>query len=195
MTLQSEGKNLEDEMETLQEEIHLITKYQKPYIANSLKRMAQKSSSNAKVICDYIIADGFLARPLIINFPNQFLGEKANPYLIEELTTPEEMSGLLSLILKRLPRVLKNGISTKSTIEDNYIKYMQSSDPIRLFAEMAIKTVVSDSMALFRINLTSLLPITFSKLHLLGENILQDTEAKNCFTNFILSLLPPFVSL
>ena len=57
MTLQSEGKNLEDEMETLQEKIHLITKYQKPYIANSLKRMAQKSSSNAKVICDYIIAE------------------------------------------------------------------------------------------------------------------------------------------
>jgi hypothetical protein len=41
----------------------------------------------------------FFARLLIINFPNQFLGDKANPYLIEELTTPEEMSALLSLIL------------------------------------------------------------------------------------------------
>jgi P4 family phage/plasmid primase-like protien len=84
-------------------------------------------------------SDAFFSRPLIINFPNQFLGDKANPYLIEELTTPEEMSAFLSLILKRLPRVLKNGISTKSTIEDNYQKYMQSSDPIRLFIELAIR--------------------------------------------------------
>jgi putative DNA primase/helicase len=91
-------------------------------------------------------SDAFFARPLIINFPNQYLGDKANPYLIEELTIPEEMSALLSLILKRLPRVLKNGISTKnSTIEENYVKYMQSSDPIRLFTEMAITTIQSEN--------------------------------------------------
>jgi putative DNA primase/helicase len=86
-------------------------------------------------------SDAFFARPLIVNFPNQFLGNKANPYLIEELSTPEEMSALLSLILKRLPRVIKTGISTRSTIEDNYVKYMQSSDPIRLFIEKAIITI------------------------------------------------------
>jgi hypothetical protein len=61
--------------------------------------------------------------------------------LIDELTTPEEMSALLALVLKRLPIVLKNGISIKTTIEDTYQKYMQSSDPIRLFAEMFIKRV------------------------------------------------------
>jgi putative DNA primase/helicase len=88
-------------------------------------------------------SDAFFSRLLIINFPNQYLGDKANPYLIEELTTEEEMSALLSLVLKRLPRVLKNGISSKdSTIEDNYVKYMQSSDPIRLFAEMSIKKLM-----------------------------------------------------
>jgi P4 family phage/plasmid primase-like protien len=87
-------------------------------------------------------SDAFFARPLIINFPNQYLGDKANPYLIDELTTPEEMSCLLSLVLKRLPRVLKAGTSSQSTIEDNYTKYMQSSDPIRLFSELCIKTVL-----------------------------------------------------
>lgn len=86
-------------------------------------------------------SDAFFARPLIINYPNQYLGKKANPYLIDELTTPQEMSALLSLVLKRLPSVLKNGISTKSTIEDTYVKYMQSSDPIRLFSEMSIKII------------------------------------------------------
>jgi putative DNA primase/helicase len=86
-------------------------------------------------------SDAYFARPLIINFPNQYLGSKADPHLIDKLCTPEEMSALLSLILKRLPDVLKNGISIKTTIEDTYVKYMQSSDPIRLFAEMCIKAV------------------------------------------------------
>jgi putative DNA primase/helicase len=82
--------------------------------------------------------DAYFSRPLIVNFPNQYLGKDADPYLIDKLTTPEEMSALLSLILKRLPRVLKYGISSNSTIEDTYNKYMESSDPIRLFIELAI---------------------------------------------------------
>lgn len=86
--------------------------------------------------------DAFFARPIIISFPNQYLGDKADPYLVDKLTTPEEMSSLLSLILKRLPRVLETGISTKKTenvIEDNRVKYKESSDPIGLFIELSIR--------------------------------------------------------
>jgi hypothetical protein len=57
MTLQSEAKSQDNEMETLQEKIDFITKYQKPCLANSLKRMAEKSACNVKVICEYIIAE------------------------------------------------------------------------------------------------------------------------------------------
>lgn len=39
MTTQIEDTWLDDECEDLQEKIHLITKYQKPHIANSLKTM------------------------------------------------------------------------------------------------------------------------------------------------------------
>ena len=91
-------------------------------------------------------SDAFFVRPIIINFPNQYLGDKADPYLIEKLTTEAEMSALLNLILKRLPRVLKDGISRTSTIDENYTKYMQSSDPIRLFAETSTKKVL-DALA------------------------------------------------
>jgi putative DNA primase/helicase len=102
------------------------------------------SANQIPITPDY--SDAFFARLLIINFPNQFLGDKANPNLIDELTTPEEMSALLSLLLKRLPRVLQKGISSKSTIQDNYVKYMQSSDPIKLFIELAIeRTPVSEN--------------------------------------------------
>jgi hypothetical protein len=43
MTTQCEDTRLADECEDLHEKIHAITKYQKIYIANSLKRMAQIS--------------------------------------------------------------------------------------------------------------------------------------------------------
>ena len=44
------------------------------------------------------------------------------------------------MVIRRLPRVLKSGISTThSSVEDNYVKYIESSDPIRLFAEVAIR--------------------------------------------------------
>ncbi|HEY7226942.1 MAG TPA: hypothetical protein VH481_02330 [Nitrososphaeraceae archaeon] len=40
-----------------QSKIDSITKYQKRYIANSLKKLALKNPQNVKVICDYIIAE------------------------------------------------------------------------------------------------------------------------------------------
>jgi P4 family phage/plasmid primase-like protien len=76
--------------------------------------------------------DAFFARLVIINLPNQFLEDKADPHLIEKLTTEQELSGLLEVILKRLPRVLEKGIYVSdNTIEQNYNKYIQSSNLIR----------------------------------------------------------------
>jgi P4 family phage/plasmid primase-like protien len=85
--------------------------------------------------------DAFFARLIIINFPNQFLGDKADPQLIEKLTTEAELSGLLKVVLRRLPRVLTKGIqTTSSTIDENYTKYILSSDPIRAFVETALES-------------------------------------------------------
>jgi hypothetical protein len=50
------------------------------------------------------------------------------------------MSGLLSVVVARLPRVLDKGIYVShSSIEDNYAKYIESSNPIRAFVESSIK--------------------------------------------------------
>ena len=83
--------------------------------------------------------DAFFARLLIINFPNQFLGDKANPNLIDELTTDREMSALLGLVVRRLPKVLKEGISYTASHAIEDVKYMRSSNPIRYFAETALR--------------------------------------------------------
>jgi hypothetical protein len=44
------------------------------------------------------------------------------PYLIEKLTTEEKLSGPLTIVLKRLPRILSKGIhTTSSTIDENFM--------------------------------------------------------------------------
>ena len=90
--------------------------------------------------------DAFFARLIIVNFPNQFLGDKADPYLIDKLTTGQELSGLFSMITKRLPRVLSSGIYVpSSTIDENYAKYILSSNPVRAFVETAVDQQDTDT--------------------------------------------------
>jgi hypothetical protein len=60
--------------------------------------------------------------------------------LIDKLCTKEEIEGLLTLVIERLPRVFKEGIgATNCCIADNYAKYILSSDPIRAFVEEHIQ--------------------------------------------------------
>jgi P4 family phage/plasmid primase-like protien len=91
--------------------------------------------------------DAFFARLIIINFPKQFIeGANADPYLFEKISTDKELSGFLYILLKRLPKVLKRGISTaSSSIPENYDKYILSSDPIRAFDEACIRIDKDDS--------------------------------------------------
>jgi P4 family phage/plasmid primase-like protien len=84
--------------------------------------------------------DAFFSRLIIINFPNQFLGDKADPYLIDKLATEQDLSGLLEVVLRRFTRVLQKGIYVfNGTIEQNYDKYIQSSNPIRAFVEVSLE--------------------------------------------------------
>jgi P4 family phage/plasmid primase-like protien len=84
--------------------------------------------------------DAFFSRLIIVNFPHQFLGEKSDPYLLDKLTTEDELSGLLKVVLKRLPRVLEKGIHTESSsIDQNYEKYILSSNPVRAFVENCLE--------------------------------------------------------
>ncbi len=57
MILHNELKSPVDEIQSLLEKIDKITEHQKPYIGKSLKRMAEKSADNVKVICEYVIAE------------------------------------------------------------------------------------------------------------------------------------------
>jgi len=73
------------------------------------------------------------SRLLIIDFSKTFI-KNANPNLIDELTTEEELSGLLQILLKRLPRVLKSGISYTKSIE-NLQQYQLRINSVKFFAD------------------------------------------------------------
>jgi putative DNA primase/helicase len=79
------------------------------------------------------------SRLLIIDFSKTFI-KNANPDLIHELTTEEELSGLLHVLLKRLPRVLKNGISYTKSIE-NLEQYQLRINPVKYFADNYLEKV------------------------------------------------------
>ena len=79
------------------------------------------------------------SRLLIIDFSKTFI-KNANPNLIQELTTEEELSGLLHIVLKRLPRVLKSGISYTKSIE-NLEQYQLHMNPVKYFADTYLDKV------------------------------------------------------
>ncbi len=79
------------------------------------------------------------SRLLIINFSKTFI-KNANPNLVEELTTEEELSGLLHILLKRLPRVLKTGISYSKSIE-SLEQYQLRMNPVKYFADTYLEKV------------------------------------------------------
>jgi len=66
------------------------------------------------------------------NLPNKFEGEKQNPYLLDKLTTPNELSGLLNKALTGLKQLLRTGkFANDKIIDDIRDEYIRRSDSAR----------------------------------------------------------------
>jgi len=84
--------------------------------------------------------DAFFRRWLIVVFPNQFEGDKADPNILRKLTTHDELSGLLNLALERLKRLLeRNRFTISPTTEELREEYMRKSNPIGAFMTECVK--------------------------------------------------------
>jgi putative DNA primase/helicase len=83
------------------------------------------------------LTDAFFRRVIVINFSRQFWGSDDEKNLIDKLTTEDELSGLLHILLDRLPRILKEGIRemTEAELENTYKQYMRNLEPIQAFLE------------------------------------------------------------
>jgi len=81
-------------------------------------------------------SSAFFRRWLIFVFPNTFEGDACDHKILEKLTTPEELSGLLNWALVGLHRLQKTGHFTKSLTADELQELYESmSDPITAFIE------------------------------------------------------------
>ena len=82
----------------------------------------------------YDDTDAFFRRWIIVVFPNQFVNDEADPHILKKLTTPEELSGLLNLVLPALKRLLENDqFSYSKTTEEIREDYIRKSSPIGAF--------------------------------------------------------------
>ena len=112
----------------------LITAERKFQHSFTFENYAKLLFSANKVPEAYDDSDAFFRRWLIIVFPNQFINEKADPYILQKLTTPEELSGLLNLVLPALKRLLEKGqFSHSKTTEEIREDYIRKSSPIAAF--------------------------------------------------------------
>lgn len=107
-------------------------KYKKPF---AFRNYAKLIFSCNKIPDTEDYTDAFFRRILIINFTQQFFGEKDDPDLIDKLCTEEEFSGLLYVLLARLPRILREGIKkiTSEGMAQTYDKYTRGSNPVKYF--------------------------------------------------------------
>jgi len=82
----------------------------------------------------YDDSDAFYRRWIIENFPNKFEGTARDLKIIDKLTTPEELSGLLNLVLQALGELLARGHFINDTSTDaKREQYIRLSDPVRSF--------------------------------------------------------------
>ena len=82
----------------------------------------------------YDDSDAFFKRMILLDFANTIAPENQNRKLLVELTTPEELSGLLNKALEARRDLEKNGKFTgEGSIEDKRKKYTRQSDPIQTF--------------------------------------------------------------
>jgi|Deesub1362A_J573_1020465.scaffolds.fasta_scaffold01902_8 putative DNA primase/helicase len=106
-------------------------KFKNPF---KFENYAKQIYSCNKLPETYDETDAFFRRWIIINFPNKFEGDKADKTLIEKLTTPEELSGLLNLALEGLNRLLEKGEFSKGvSTEEVREAYIRMSNPVAAF--------------------------------------------------------------
>jgi P4 family phage/plasmid primase-like protien len=78
----------------------------------------------------------FYRRFIILQFNRFFVGTKADIHLLDKLTTPQELSGLLNFALEGLTRVLKNSVFTNAlSIEETRQAYIRTADSCQSFIE------------------------------------------------------------
>jgi len=85
---------------------------------------------------------GFYRRVEILLFEHVFKHEEYNAKFIDTVTTPTELSGLLNMVLVRLPDLIdRNEFTNQSTTADTQEKYKTASNPTQVFLDAYVSEV------------------------------------------------------
>ncbi len=78
----------------------------------------------------------FWRRLAIVDFPNLFEGDKRDPYILNKITTSQELSGLLNKAIELIPQLkAKADLSYTKTIDVTREAYILKSDPGKAFLD------------------------------------------------------------
>lgn len=80
------------------------------------------------------ISDAWFRRWIIIEWKQQYTGDKADKHLLERLTTEGELSGILNILLGIARNLLQKGrLSTNKTTEQIKLEWQERADLIQAF--------------------------------------------------------------
>lgn len=89
----------------------------------------------------------FFRRWCIIEFPNKFEGKNKNDNLIDEIATPEELSGFLIKALNGLKRLFESGdFTTQMSVGECRKTYIRKSDSIKSFVEEMLEPSIEGNI-------------------------------------------------
>lgn len=109
-------------------------KFKGYFTFNNYARLIFSANKPPKVVDEDSYA--FWRRWIVIDFPNEFTGDRADKQLLEKLATEEELSGLLNLALNGLKRLLgQHDFSYKKSAEETTEIYFRAADPVYAFLE------------------------------------------------------------
>jgi P4 family phage/plasmid primase-like protien len=92
--------------------------------------------------------EAFLVRWLLVEFPNSFLpgDPRRDENLIDKLTTPEELSGILNWAIQGAQSLLKNrGFSSSESLEELEDRWTIMSDSVKVFSERCTQDAPNES--------------------------------------------------
>jgi putative DNA primase/helicase len=108
-------------------------KFEKPFNLQNSAKLLFSANKAPRLSED---SDAIWRRLVIVDFPNQFMGTKADSNLVDKLTTPEELSGLLNAALEALQRLRQQkAFSAGATMESVRRQYLLNSNPVPIFIE------------------------------------------------------------
>ena len=112
-----------------------VEKKNKPmYTLHNFSKMFFSCNRLPEVMED---TDAIYRRFVIIKFVQQFKGDKNNVNLLEQLTTEEEKSGILNILIEKARKIIKTGRLTRELSTSEMRKmWKEKADPVERFLGM-----------------------------------------------------------